>query len=414
MLNQLSRVECPNITFIEEDFPVVLRKGAGMNLWDVNANKYADFTSCFGVAALGHRPKVTLTAMRKQASKLIHGMGDVHPTESKIRLLTLLSQMLPYSRPNTILSSTGSEAIDTALKTAVLATGRHRFIGFSGSYHGLMTGPLRINSRDHFTAGFEKWLEPTAKILPFPEEGQSLSALEDELKKREYAAIVLEPVQGRGGDRCFPKKYVKDACALAKQFGTLVIFDEIFTGFGRTGTMFAYEHFDVVPDIICLGKALGGGMPLSACAGDVLEVWGKSTGEARHTSTFLGHPLACAMGFAAIQDISKKLPRFVEELSAIELEFQAFEKRCRAQAWFAQSPFVLTGKGFMRGINFINAKPGFAFEVTKKLLKEGFIILPCGENGTVLSVTPPLIAKFMDYRRLFKAIEGILSLSKSD
>src|SRR5688572_28846146 len=120
-LSHLSRVECEDTTYVDDEFPVVLKKGLGMRLWDVDANAYTDFTSCFGVAALGHRPTIVLTALRKQAAKLIHGMGDVHPTESKIRFLTLLSQMLPYSRSNTILSSTGSEAIETALKTAVLA-----------------------------------------------------------------------------------------------------------------------------------------------------------------------------------------------------------------------------------------------------------------------------------------------------
>jgi len=395
LLSQLSKVECPNITYVDDEFPVLLKKGAGMRLWDVDGNRYTDFTACFGVAALGHRPKVALHAMRQQAAKLIHGMGDVHPTESKLRFLTLLAQMLPYTKASTILSSSGSEAVETALKTAVLATGRNRFISFEGGYHGLLTGPLRLNNRALFRGGFDGWLETSATILPFPSSNNNTSKLEDLLKSKEYAAIVLEPVQGRGGDRAFPKQFLRDAAMLAKKYGTLVIFDEVFSGFGRTGKLFAYEHFDVVPDILCMGKAIGGGMPLSACSGDVLEVWGKSTGEARHTSTFLGHPLACAVGHATIREIKAQLPSFVKELSNIDKEFAALDSL----------RIEISGLGFMRGIRFLDQKPGFVFELVKKLLALGFIALPCGEKGDVLSLTPPLIAKAKDYNRLFQAIK---------
>lgn len=395
LLKQLSQVESPNVTYVDSAFPVILKKGAGMRLWDIDGNRYTDFTACFGVAALGHRPKAALQAMRKQSAKLIHGLGDVHPSESKIRFLTLLSQLLPYEHPNTILSSTGSEAVETALKTAVLATSRSQFISFEGGYHGLLTGPLRLNSRELFRQGFDSWLETSATILPFPSSDESSNQLEEALRSQKYAAIVMEPVQGRGGDRAFPKKFVQDAKALAKKYGTLLIFDEVFTGFGRTGKLFAFEHFDVVPDILCLGKAMGGGLPLSACAGDVLEVWGKSTGEARHTSTFLGHPLACAVGHATIREIKAKLPEFANELIYIEKEFAKIEG----------NKIAVNGLGFMKGMHFRDAQPGYAFELSKKLLKQGFITLPSGENGDVLSLTPPLIAKAKDYGRLLNSIQ---------
>jgi len=369
-----------------------------MRLWDIEGNRYTDFTACFGVAALGHRPKAALQAMRKQSAKLIHGMGDVHPSESKIRFLTLLSQMLPFAKANTILSSTGSETVETALKTAVLATNRHQFLSFEGGYHGLLTGPLRLNSRELFRQGFDSWLETSATILPFPESEEATSKLEDALKTKKYAAIVMEPVQGRGGDRAFPKQFVQDAAQLAKKYGTLLIFDEVFTGFGRTGKLFAFEHFDVVPDILCLGKAMGGGLPLSACAGDVLEVWGKSTGEARHTSTFLGHPLACAVGHATIREIKNMLPQLGKELILIEKEFGKLES----------NKIAVNGLGFMKGLHFRGTQPSFAFELSKKLLKQGFMTLPSGEKGDVLSLTPPLIAKAKDYARIFDAIKSII------
>lgn len=408
-LKTLTQVESDNITYVGENFPLILKKGSGMNLWDVDGKRYIDFTSCFGVAALGHRPRVALNALRKQSAKLLHGMGDVHPSDSKISFLSLLASMLPYAKPNTVLSSTGSEAIETALKTAILVTQRHQFISFQGGYHGLLTGPLHLANRPHFTNGFEGWLRNPATVLPFPTGKDDANLLEDELKKRSYAAIVLEPVQGRGGDRCFPNSYMQDACALAQKYGTLVIFDEVFTGFGRTGSLFGFESFDVIPDILCMGKAMGGGLPLSACAGEVLEVWGKSTGEARHTSTFLGHPLACAVGQATIKEIRAKLPSFQGELVTIDNEFQNFVSSSKKNGICEKHPFAVTGAGFMRGLSFSGKTPGFAFTLTQKLLDEGFILLPCGENGDVLSLTPPLIAKATDYRKLFKALSDVLA-----
>lgn len=378
----------------------MLKKGSGMHLWDIDKNRYLDFTSCFGVAALGHRPKKVQHALREQSAKLIHGMGDVHPNESKIKLLGLLATILPYRRPNILFSSTGSEAVDAALKTAVLATGKTDFISFQGAYHGLLTAPLRLTNRKIFTSQFEQWMGITAKILPFParDNDEILNRLEDELKTKKYAGIVMEPVQGRGGDRSFADEFLRACAMLAKKHQTLLIFDEIFTGFGRTGKLFACEHSGVVPDIICLGKALGGGLPLSLVAGDILEVWGKSSGESRHTSTFLGHPLACATGHAAIREIIARLPSFVDELKEIDVVLGE------------QNLFDVSGRGFMRGLRFKSShvNPVDMFTLTKKLLKNGIMVMPSGEEGDVLSLTPPLIAKAKDFRYLLKAIEEIL------
>jgi len=143
---------------------------------------------------------------------------------------------------------------------------------------------------------------------------------------------------------------------------------------------------------------MGGGLPLSACAGDVLEVWGKSTGEARHTSTFLGHPLACAVGHATIREIKNMLPQLGKELILIEKEFGKLES----------NKIAVNGLGFMKGLHFRGTQPSFAFELSKKLLKQGFMTLPSGEKGDVLSLTPPLIAKAKDYARIFDAIKSII------
>lgn len=434
LLSRLQKVECPDTTYINETFPIVMKRGQGIYVHDVDSYKYHDFTACFGVLALGHRPKTTIQAMRKQTAKLIHGMGDVHPTEPKVKLLELLAKITPFQSGKTLLSQSGGDAIETAIKTSMLATNRHKFLSFAGGYHGLQFAPLALNHRPDFTAGFEPWLQARSVCIPFPyfpehylEEHATFNAtdlsmqhnllpaatvltlIEDELRKKEYAALVLEPIQGRGGKRSFTTDFLKACKQLCQKYGTLLVFDEIYTGFGRTGTLFALEHFKVTPDLLCLGKAMGGGLPISACVGDIMDVWKKSTGEAKHTQTFLGHPLACAVAYDTIKAIQKNLPLFQKELSAIDLEFHKFKETMLADKLFEKFPFAFRGKGFMRGIWFYKAQEGFCVPIMEKLLQNGFITLPEGERADVLSLTPPLIIKSEHFGKIFKAIRTILS-----
>lgn len=410
LLAELKACESPNITYFDERFPVVIKKGRGMCVVDIEGKSYLDFTAFFGVQALGHCNEKIKKALRKQSEQLIAGIGDVHPNESKIHLLSALKKILPYESPNIVLGCSGSEAVEVAMKTAVLATGKNRFLSFADAYHGLLSAPLKLSDNRIYTDSFESWIRPRATVLPFPAEGSVdavLSQLEDEMKTLKYSAVVLEPVQGRGGDRAFPNDFLREASALSKKYGVLLIFDEIFSGLGRTGKMFAFEHSGVVPDIICLGKALGGGLPLSACAGDVLEVWGQQVdGEARHTSTFLGHPLACATGVAAVKEIMKRLPEFQESLVQIDREFDKLSLPFK---------FKTTGKGFMRGINFPGRR-GFGAYLMFELLKEGFLVIPAGGRGEVLSLTPPLIAQARDFKKLFAVLKALVgeAASQSD
>ena len=244
-------------------------------------------------------------------SKLMHGMGDVFPSESKIRLLELLSKITAFDSSKTILGLNGGDAIESAMKTAMLVTSKDKFLYFSGAYHGLQFGPLAVNGREHFRRGFEKWLFDKSSELPFPFDSRLadlpehilkkyhmespsrvLELLEKKLKTGSFAAVILEPIQGRAGEREFSESFLRDCKYLTKKYNSLLIFDEIFTGFGRTGSLFASQALNILPDILCVGKALGGGLPLSACIGDIVGEWEISKGEARHTSTFLGHPLA--------------------------------------------------------------------------------------------------------------------------
>jgi 4-aminobutyrate aminotransferase-like enzyme len=442
LLKRLAAVESPDVTYQGERFPIVMERGRGMVVIDLDGNRYLDFTACFGVVALGHRPAVVTQALRRQAARLVHGMGDVHPTASKVRLLEALARLTPFARAQSVLSLAGGEAVESALKTAILATGRHRFLSFQGGYHGLHMGPLTLNDRGTFTRGFESWIGEGNVQIPFPWEpaaggnaggfgpsprapenaaaltrdhglmtaDEVLTRLEDALATKAFAALVLEPLQGRGGERTWPQGFVAKACALARAQGTLVVFDEIYTGFGRTGPLFALEHHGVVPDLLCIGKALGGGLPLSACVGeaDLLAVWGKSTGEARHTSTFLGHPLACATGLAAVTTIARELPALQRNADGARDAFHAFARKCANAALPASLHFELRGEGQMRGLWFHSAPAGFGARVAEALLERGFIVLPSGPRGDVVSFTPPLVATGEHYAKALSATLAVL------
>lgn len=438
LLEKLKKTESPNVTYLGEKFPIVMKKAKGLVVIDADGNRFKDFTSCFGVLALGHQHSVVVRTVRSQVGKLIHGMGDVHPSESKIKLLTTLQEIAPFPGSRTILGQSGSDAIEAALKTAMLVTKRNKFISFSGSYHGLTFGPLALSDRELFREGFETWLADKAMQLPFPssdefrenplscvdlppdmrvinsQENQDnpdkvLTKLEELLRKRDVAALVLEPLQGRGGERVWPKDFVKNAYFLAKKYETLMIFDEIFSGLGRTGKMWAHEHFGVVPDILCAGKAMGGGFPLSACMSPLHDVWGKSSGEARHTSTFLGHPLSCEVGHQVLLAIRSHLPKFTLELEQIEKEYARFISVCKERAIDKQHPFVVRGIGFMRGLFFFASKPDFVPNLTTELLQAKYLLLPSGTHGNVLSLTPPLNTKAVEYRLLFNKLVNILA-----
>jgi 4-aminobutyrate aminotransferase-like enzyme len=332
-----------------------------------------------------------------------------------------------------LLGLSGGDAVEAALKTAMLATNRYQFLSFDGCYHGLQFAPLALNNRDIFTSGFEKWIDGKCVTLPFPYfpanilceserptkkffedqhrllcSEQILLLLEDQLKTKKFAALVLEPIQGRGGKRTFSKEFMQQCSFLCKKYGTLLIFDEIYTGFGRTGKMFAFEHFGIIPDLLCVGKALGGGLPISACVGEIMDVWGKSTGEARHTQTFLGHPLACAVAYKHILEIQKSLPEFQSELSLHEKEWLSFVHFIKSNSLHERFPFEIRGMGFMRGLWFYSQKEGFCVEMMEYLLEKGFIILPEGPRADVLSVTPPLITKAKDLRILLKEVAKYL------
>ncbi len=422
-LDGLRRFESRNVTSMAPDgsWPIVWDRARGCQVWDVEGQRYLDLTAAFGVAAAGHGNAAVVRAGQRQMNQLLHAMGDVHPHPLKAALVRELSRVTferwrPRGRGKTILGSSGFEAVEAALKTARLATGRPGVVAFEGGYHGLGYGALNVTHRHHFRGGFRDQLREFGRFAPFPTDDKKLVETERVVRRllREggIGAVLVEPIQARGGIRVPPPDFLPRLRALCDRHGALLVLDEIYTGFGRTGRWFACEHSGAVPDLICLGKALTGGFPLSACVGraDVMDAWPVSTGEAIHTSTFLGHPVGCAMALAQLAEIRRlDLPRRSARLGGLLV---GALKALRAPGLKLEA----RGVGLMAGLEL--RKPGrlskqgatgqpataAVWQLVTALLQRGFVFLPEGEHGEVLAWTPPLT---ITEKQLFASVEAV-------
>jgi 4-aminobutyrate aminotransferase len=404
LAGRLERVESRNVTHLSDDFPVFWEEARGSNVVDVDGNVYVDLTAGFAVAAAGHAHPRIVAAVREQAGRLLHGMGDVHPPEVKVRLLERLSALHPAGSGRTVLAGGGAEAVEVALKTAVLATGRPGVIAFRGAYHGLTLGALSVCGRDDFREPFLTQLTRHTRFLPFPHRDdpsrpgrpgleEVTGSVSDLLRSGEIGAVIVEPVQGRGGDVIPPAGFLPALRELCDAHGALLIADEIYTGLGRTGRWLACEHTGTVPDLLLLGKALTGGLPMAACIGteEVMAAWPPSQGEALHTSTFLGNPTVCAAALASLAVIEEE--GLVERSAALGREMLD-----RLRTELASHPRVaeVRGVGMMVGIELVRDRDAFApdaelaAEMMKEAMRRGVLLLPGGVQGNVLSLSPPL------------------------
>jgi 4-aminobutyrate aminotransferase-like enzyme len=418
-LQMLRDFESRNITLIEPDgsWPVVWRRARGVQVWDTEGRRFLDLTAAFGVAAAGHANPRVVRAGQRQMETLLHAMGDVHPHELKARLARELSAltferwakkrgMRNAERGKVIFCNSGFEAVEAALKTALLATGRRGVIAFEGAYHGLGYGALNATHREHFRARFASQLGGFVEFAPFDCTEEALRAVIARVKPG-VGAVLVEPVQGRGGIRIPSPKFLPMLRRVCREHGALLILDEIFTGFGRTGKWFACEHSGVVPDLVCLGKALAGGFPLSACVGraEVMDAWPPSDGEAIHTSTFLGHPVGCAMALANIAELRTRglVDRAAELGGFLELELHSRLGNIAAG---------IRSLGLMAGVELVNAdgSPATtrAVRAMKEMLRRGFIVLPEGGDSNVISLTPPLVITRAQLRTAVRALREIM------
>ena len=388
-VDRLARTECPAITArrarraavlgVADDDPVVWRAAVGANVEDVDGNVFVDLTAGFGVAAAGHRNPAVVAALQAQAEVLLHAMGDAFPDPRRIELLEKLVALTGLDRA--ILGSSGSDAVEAALKTARVATGRDGVLAFDRAYHGLPYGALAVG--DYKAHAFR--MPFTGQLGPHVRHAAFGGALPSVLALREVGAVLVEPIQGRGGVRVPPKGWLQGLRERCDAAGAVLIFDEIYTGFGRTGTWFRFQAEGVRPDLLCIGKAMADGFPISACLGTapVMDAWGASHGEALHTQTFLGNPLGCAMALASIGALEAMIPRVLP-----------------MGAWLAEQlgrrGLPVRGAGLLLGVALPDGPD--ALQTSRALLERGFLVLPAGEaregedarDAVVLALTPPL------------------------
>ena len=396
LAQDLRRHESRNVTYLDETWPVFWESAEGCNVWDADGNRFLDFTSAFGVAGLGHRHPEVVEALTSQAGRLLHGMGDVHPTALKGELCRRLSG-LTFERwedapGKVVLSNSGFEAVETALKTARLATGRPGILAFESGYHGLGYGSLLGTDLAKFRGPFEDQLAAVTTRLPFG----SLGFPDGDA----IGAVLVEPIQGRGGKVLPPPGFLQALREWCDQRGALLIFDEIYTGFHRTGKWFACEWEGVVPDLICVGKAMSGGFPISACVGRaaVMDCWPESPGEALHTSTFLGHPVGCAMALKSLEILAR--PETIAQVAETSIVLE------QALAGLVEHPAVreVRGRGVMWGV--VLTRP--VGDLLARLLAEGLLFLADGPDGNVLSFTPPFGVTEEEVAFAVRVVRGLL------
>lgn len=415
-VERLAAVECPAITARRSERarvggrdPIVWAEARGANVVDVDGNRFVDLSAGFAVASVGHRHPKVVEAAKAQLDRLVHAMGDLYPSREKIELGERLAARTPGALQKSIFGLNGGDAVEAAIKSAMIATGRSRVLGFEGGYHGMSLGALGVSGyRASFRSPFAGQARQELR-LPYgashacPVGSAACCDLgclrwvervltSDVAGGEDVAAVIVEPIQGRGGDVVPPPGWLAELRRITRDAGVLLIFDEIYTGFGRTGAWFACEHEGVVPDIMAVGKGLGGGAPISACVGvpEVMEAWGASQGEAIHTSTFLGHPLSCAMALATLDVIESE--GLVERAATMGAKGLA-----SLRSALSAHPRVadVRGRGLMIGVALQTPEgapwAGGGVAAMHGLLDAGYLVAPSGPQGDVISVSPPLV-----------------------
>ena len=374
-----------------EQAPIVYARGRGPNVFDVDGNRYVDLTAGFGALLLGYAPNVASEAARVATDELSLALGDVYPSELKVRACEEIAALFPEPGARVMLGLSGADAVTCALKTAALATRRPGVLAFEGAYHGLSYGPLAACGLSaSFREPFAAQLGVPVTFAPYPAQvnervasdrdrlDESLAAVRAALKKGEIGAVLVEPILGRGGCVVPPVSFLAALGALADEAGALLVLDEVWSGMGRSGSMLACEHSGVVPDLVCLGKGLGGGTPVSACLGRgrVMEAWGAHGGGAIHTGTHFGSPSACAAAIATIGAVRDL--RLAERAAAV------------GARWMEELAEIapVRGRGLMVGVQLRDS--AHALAVARALLQRGYIVLTGGAGGDVLTLSPAL------------------------
>ncbi len=360
-------------------------RGRGARVWDAAGNEYIDCVGGQGAANLGHAHPAVVEAISRQAGLLI-SCPEIFYNDQRAALLTALTEAAPGDLDRAFLCNSGAEAVEAAIKFAWLSTGRRGIVAAMRGFHGRTLGALSATWERKYRRPFEP-LVPGFRHAPYNNLARLAAAVDEET-----AAVLLEPVQGEGGVRPADRAFLQGAEKLCRERGALLILDEIQTGYGRTGRLFASEHYAVQPDLMPVAKSMAGGLPMGAC------LIGPRVGEiARmtHGSTFGGNPLACAAGLATLEvmageDLPGRAARLGEGLLA---QLRAIE-----------SPLIreVRGLGLLVGIELkMKVTP-----VLRELQARGVLALPAG--STVLRLLPPLVIEEDMLARVVAAIDEVL------
>ncbi len=363
----------------------------GIYLWDKSGKRYYDMISGIAVCNLGHRHPAIVDAVKAQVDKYLHVIpyGEF-VQEPQIKLAEALNDILPDGLDCSYFVNSGAESIEAALKLAKRSTGRTELIAFQRSYHGSTHGALSVTGnstkRDHVLP-----LLPDVRFLAFDCIGQL------HLITERTAAVIIEPIQGDAGVRIASREFMSQLRARCTEVGALLIFDEIQTGMGRTGAMFAFEHYEVVPDILCLAKALGGGMPIGAfiASEELMALWTHEP-VLGHITTFGGHPVNCAAALANIQTL-----RDSDIIDQVEQKGALFEE-------LLSHPSIIEFRrvGLMMAVEFDS--PETVQRIVHSCLEQGVITFWFLSNSVSFRLQPPLIITEQEIREVCGIISSVL------
>uniref|UniRef100_A0A075HWX2 Putative [LysW]-aminoadipate semialdehyde/glutamate semialdehyde transaminase n=1 Tax=uncultured marine thaumarchaeote KM3_82_C03 TaxID=1456303 RepID=A0A075HWX2_9ARCH len=370
-------------------FPVTIEKGLGSHVWDTDNNEYIDCMGGYGVALVGHRNERVVNAIKSQIEKVITVHSSFYNKTREEFLQTLIG-IAPAGLSQVHLNNSGAESVEAGIKFARKFTGRKGMVAMKGSYHGKSMGALSLT----FSPKYRESFKPLVEKVTFSPYGD-IDALQTAVDK-DTAFVILEPIQGESGIHVPPDGFLQDVRKVCDENGSLLVFDEIQSGLGRTGRMWASEHWKTTPDIMCLAKGIAGGVPMGVTLvrPDILSVMKKG----EHSSTFGGNPLACAAGTATLQALTQD--------GLIENAKNMGEKFLRGLNDLKSKHKIIRevrGRGLMIGAE-------LKFEVKDILMegiKKGLLLLYSGRN--ILRLLPPLVISDEDVTKSLQILDELLT-----
>ncbi len=373
-------------------FPVTIEKGVGAHVWDVDGKEYIDCMGGYGVALVGHQNQRVNNAIKVQLDKIITVHSSFY-NKTREEFLKLLIGLAPKGLTQVHLNNSGAESIEAAIKFARKFTGKKGMVAMKGSYHGKSFGALSLT----FNPKYRKPFEPLVEKVSFASFGdiESLRSVIDD----DTAFVILEPIQGESGIIVAPEGFLQEVRKLCDEKGILLIFDEIQAGLGRTGRLWACDHWNTAPDILCLAKGIAGGVPMGVTLvrPDILS----SMNKGEHSSTFGGNPISCAAGIAALKALTED--GLIENSEKMGKIFREGLEKLKEKHMMIRE---IRGKGLMIGIE-------MKFEIKDilmGLIKEGILMLYSGRN--ILRILPPLVISEDDITKVLHALDSILTVEE--